>query len=145
MRLFEIINDVYRRNKEKTEALCEPMGVSRSQLYRYAEAPEGSGSPIPAEKLVVLVNETEDPSALRYLAAECGYLIVPIPDRANRPTRIKNITRELTKVMHECAELVQESSKALEDGIITQEERDGIDKEIDHVINEVLCFKEIIR
>jgi len=59
--------------------IADKMGISDNYLYRMCLPDDESGVKFPLDKLIPLMNATENYSILEYLANLCGFLLVKSP------------------------------------------------------------------
>lgn len=106
------------------KAIASRMNVALSLLYSWGESGE-YGRDIPIERLVQFTLITEDGRALSELCAVAGYSAVPVPSFG----RCSGAEPEAIKALHEFSEFMQENSRALLDGLISDTELAKIEKE----------------
>jgi len=130
----------FERLHYKLRAQCG-IDVSLSQLYRYSE--EGATSELPPTLYIPITNITGNDAILRYYAEHCNRIIIELPSCNIKSA--KHITREISKTLTECAEVVESSSKAILDGKLTENEKEEIIKEISEAQVQLARLGEVIR
>ena len=136
--LHEVIGEA---TSGQREAVALHFGLHASTVYKWCEDPGVSGHPIPADRIVPLCQFLDDWRIVEYLAAQSGRVLIELP-AACEPR--KNIDY-LSQMATEFADLLRESVKAAEDGVITVAEMKRIDKEGWELLRAVVSVMEYFR
>lgn len=75
----QVIRNTILGGKKSVAQKADEMGISESSLYRYGLDDDGSGSKMPAERLMSLMLVSKDFSILHHLAARLGFICLRIP------------------------------------------------------------------
>ena len=120
-------HEVLRRSFEKTspKAVAAELGLSLSLIYKWAErqAEDGSGSRNPLDRLLKVVEITNDPGIVEWLCQQCGGYFVANPGGFRDGYEVLPATHAIIRQF--CA-LLNEISKAAADNSITPDEAEEI-------------------
>ena len=140
--LWEIVREIFDGNRGMLpRKIAEATGYSMFHVLRWGEEPRrsnpnSSGSPVPAIAVSVITRLSGDPSLLREIADDAGYLIIKKPQE-QEPTTVAQVVKEF-------GELLVAHSQALEDGFITDMERAKIFKEGYEAVEAILGLLQTI-
>ena len=116
-------HEVLRNALELTspKAVAAELGLSLSLIYKWAErqAGDGSGSRNPLDRLLKIIEVTEDRRIVEWLCQRCGGYFVANPDWAPEDYEVLPATHE---IIDQFSALLHEISKAAADDSITTEE-----------------------
>lgn len=76
MKIYESVVELFKYTTPKK--LANIINLSKSQIYRYAEDPEGSGSRLPADLIPVITRISGCNIIIQNLCSLCGGVFVPI-------------------------------------------------------------------
>ena len=120
-------HDVLRRAFEQTspKAVAAELGLSLSLIYKWAErqAEDGSGSRNPLDRLLKIVQVTNDPGIVEWLCQMCGGYFVPNPGGLYDDYEVLPATHA---IIQQFSSLLHEISKAAADNSITPDEAEEI-------------------
>lgn len=105
-----------------SEQIADALGKSLSSLT-YEVNPLYPSRKFGVESLAPLMLAAQDFTALHLIAAECGHAAVPLPKVSQNH---RAVHEECLKSVGAFGELMEQCSRALEDGRITQEESDQL-------------------
>ena len=120
--LHEIIADATTGQRE---AIAIHFDLNPSTVYKWCEDPNGSGHPIPANRIVPLCEFLNDWRIVEFLAMQSGRVLFELPKAAKSKENIDRIM----EVASEFSDLLKAAVKASEDDIITILEFERIEKE----------------
>ena len=88
----------------------------------------------------MLINNSLEP--LNYLAACVGCVAFKIPDF---PASMADLHTELALSIKEFGDVVQETGEALKDGRLQRHEFIKVEREIDEVVRQLMCFRQKLK
>jgi len=116
-------HEVLRRAFEQTspKAVAAELGLSLSLIYKWAErqAEDGSGSRNPLDRLLKVVEVTNDPGIVEWLCQMCGGYFVANPGGFRSDYEVLPATHA---IIRQFSELLSEISKAAADNSITPDD-----------------------
>jgi hypothetical protein len=112
--------------------------ISISQLYRYGEDPETTGTELPSSLYIPITLITGNDAILRYFAEACNKCLIDLPSIKKIP--IKNQNVELSKAIRECSDVFQTASKVLIDGNISEDEKKILEEQCLEAVAQILRF-----
>lgn len=81
MQIYESVGEMLEKtNAKKLAAL---VNLSKSQIYRYAENPETSGTRMPADIIPMFTRLSGNPIIIQNLCQLCGGVYIPIKEEKN--------------------------------------------------------------
>ena len=120
-------HEVLRRSFEKSspKAIAAELGLSLSLIYKWAErqSEDGSGSRNPLDRLLKVVEVTNDPGIVEWLCQQCGGYFVPNPGGIRDDYEMLPATHA---IIQQFSSLLNEISKAAADDSITADEAEEI-------------------
>jgi hypothetical protein len=140
---WEIVKELIEQNPngKSPKQIAAFLGVSIALVYKWAQDPEASGSPISLGHAMRLSLYTGDHRLINYFAEELGGVFIPLNPKK---TNIKDCTKALLKLIKEFGELASDSSAALSDGKLTGREKLRIHKGAHELVQLALMFDEVI-
>jgi len=137
MKIYESISVLFKKNTT-VKKLSNLLNLSQSQLYRYAESPEDSGTRIPADMIPILTELTGNYVVIQNLAEACGCIAIPIKNLS-----VKKNT-DFLKVIQSKLAATQKIVDANADGKISEDEIKEIKKAaFDSIIATSLYIKSL--
>lgn len=125
MQSHELLREVFQKCSAKQVA--SELGLSLSMIYKWAEPPEapaGSGTANPLDRIDALQRITGDPRIVQWLCQRSGGFFIKNPTTHNaQPEFLIPATNE---IIQEFADLLAVIANAVADNQITQEEAKDI-------------------
>lgn len=143
MESHEVLRQAFQKTSPK--AVAAELGISLSLVYKWAEkqAEDGSGSRNPLDRLLKVIELSDDPRIIEWLCKQCGGYFVPNPDDRHYNHSIIPATQ---KIVGQFSELLGRISTAAMDHSITPKEasdiREGWDKLKSHTESFVRCCEK---
>lgn len=145
MKSYEALNRAISR---QTVEHARRLHVSTSLVHKWQEPSTDftdSGAYNPLDRIETIIEtalslgvKPEDALApIYYLAERFGQIVIPVPAIE---TSVTSVSAELLKTIQEFGDLASEASKALQDGKITWQEHDRINREAWELIRQVAVF-----
>lgn len=120
MQMYESVGEMLEKtNAKKLAAL---VNLSKSQIYRYAENPEESGTRLPADLIPLLTRLSGNSIVIQNLCQLCGGIYIPIEDSKKTINYIKILQKRINTT-----KIIIDSNL---DGKITKQESKKIKKAI---------------
>ena len=149
MKSYDALNRAINR---QTVEHARRLHVSTSLIHKWQEpstdfTDSGAFNPLDRietviETAIALGMPPEDALApIYFLAERFGQIVIPIPAIEHNTTAVAG---ELLKTVQEFGELASEASKALQDGKITWQEHDRINREAWELIRQVAVFLQCV-
>jgi len=149
LKSYDALNRAINR---QTVEHARRLHVSTSLVHKWQEPAvdfTDSGAYNPLDRIETIIEtalslgvKPEDALApIYYLAERFGQIVIPIPKTENTAAAASG---ELLKTVQEFGELASEASKALQDGKITWQEHDRINREAWELIRQVALFLRIV-
>lgn len=141
--LWQVVREIFDRQRGLLpRKIAEETGYSVFSVLRWGEEPRrinpnGNGYPVPASAVPVITRLSEDPSLLREIADEAGYLIIRKPEFQDPAT--------VSRVIREFGDLLSTYGRAIQDGKITPEEYYKIRREGLETVEAILGLLEKIK
>lgn len=140
-------HEVLRRAFENTspKAIAAELGLSLSLVYKWAERPseDGSGSRNPLDRLLKIIELSEDRRIIEWLCRRCGGYFVPNPAAQDEDYDLLPVTQE---IVAQFSEMLTDISKAAIDHSITMPEaaeiRESWDKLKSYTEGFVACCEQ---
>lgn len=82
MKIYESVAELFKYITPKK--LANIINLSKSQIYRYAEDPESSGSRLPADLVPVITRISGCNIIIQNLCSLCGGVFIPIKDNDDK-------------------------------------------------------------
>lgn len=141
---WEIVKEIIAGNPngKSPKQIAAFLGVSVPIVYKWAENPDGSGSPIPFNKAVQLSVYTGDLRLVEILAEELGGVFVSVNPKK---LSIKDRTKSLLRLIKVFGDVAAASAEALADGKITDKEKKRIHKEAHELVQSAISFDEVVQ
>lgn len=144
--LKECLYDTIHRNRKPLKAIAEEIGMAESYLTRAAlpdqdESDTGTGCRFPLKRLIPLIRATGDFQVLDFIERSLGRVAVPLPDPAKSS---RDIYRLSLQSVREFGELMGTIEKSLEDGKLSEQERETIQREGHEAIQAIVNLLSII-
>ncbi|PWT78607.1 MAG: hypothetical protein C5B59_01440 [Bacteroidetes bacterium] len=144
---------VQRSIAGKTVAHAKALHLSTSSVSKWQEPAidfSDSGSFNPLDRIETIMQTSlhlgtprEDALApIHYLAHRFHGLFIPLPDHS---PSLKNLQVQLSTTVKEFGHLLERSYEAMEDGIITGDERKRIDREGQHLMHHLCCYLQLVK
>lgn len=89
-KIGDMYYDLLFNGKYKISTIAKLLGISKTKLYNLAKRPWNYLS---IEKLLAIMNLQQDYSILKYVAIECGFLLVTIGSDKKEPISYKELKR----------------------------------------------------
>jgi hypothetical protein len=124
--LYAAIQQTVFASDVPAKAIADAAGLTYQALTDLAN--DSRGKQLKAHHVPALVNTSGCDAILRWLAAECGCVVVKLPD-ATRAAHVA-IVAQAARVMREVAEAIEVLGSALADGRLTVEERADVERQI---------------
>jgi len=145
LKSYDALNRAINR---QTVEHARRLHVSTSLVHKWQEPAvdfTDSGAYNPLDRIETIVETSlslgvkpEDALApVFYLAERFGQIVIPVPAIE---TSVTSVSAELLKTIQEFGDLASEASKALQDGKITWQEHDRINREAWELIRQVAVF-----
>ena len=145
MKSYEAMNRAISR---QTVEHAKRLHVSTSLVNKWQEPStdyNDSGAYNPLDRIETVIETAlslgiapEDALApIHFLAERFGQIVIPVPAIE---TSVTSVSAELLKTIQEFGDLASEASKALQDGKITWQEHDRINREAWELIRQVAVF-----
>ena len=117
-------HEVLRKALQKTspKAVAADLGVSLSLVYRWTEKPkeDGSGSKNPLDRLLQIIELSEDTGIVEWLCREQGGAFVRDPDVSGH--RIDHVLPATQEIIGQFSDLLNKISGAATDHSVTNDE-----------------------
>lgn len=120
--LYEIIKGVTTGQRE---AIAIHFGLNSSTVYKWCEDPNGSGHPIPADRIIPISQFLDDKRIVEFYAEQLGCVLFELPKAA----KAKDNIDQIMEVAKEFSDLLKAVVEANKDDIITAPEFERINKE----------------
>lgn len=133
----QVLKEMLDRAPKDVFFYAELVGKSGSGLYKVAEGKNA----LKYMDAVSLSVHMQDPGLLRHFAHAMGYEVIRMPEAANTKESLK----ALKKTYEEHSALVSEFLKSLEDGEVTPDELESVQKKIHGVISASLALETIAK
>ncbi len=131
-------------------AIGRALGLSPRAIQQWGQAESDKRSP--GERLELLMQvalEHRKPhdalAPLHLLAERLGYRLEPDDDDDEAPSPLETVARRASAAMVEAGQAVQTALKAMDDGVISNDEMDAIDRECDEAIEALVRLKRAAR
>ncbi len=89
-KIGDMYYDLLFNDKYKIPTIAKTLRISKTKLYNLAKRPWNY---IPIEKLLAIMNLQQDYSILKYVAKECGFILVTIGSDKKEPISYKELKR----------------------------------------------------
>lgn len=122
MKIYESVAELFKFITPKK--LANIINLSKSQIYRYAEDPESSGSRLPADLIPMITRVSGCNIIIQNLCSLCGGVFVPIKDEED------NKNSDYMKIVQTRIDATKTIIDANIDKKITKEELKQIKKAI---------------
>lgn len=133
----QVLRNMLERAPRDIPYFAELIGKSASGLYKIIE----EKSELKYRDAVSLSVHMQAPGLLRHFAHAMGYEVIRMPEAANT----KESLEALKKTYEEHSALVSEFLKSLEDGEVTPDELESVQKKIHGVISASLALETIAK
>lgn len=124
MESHELLKRAFRKTSPK--AIASDLGISLSLVYKWAEKPtdDGSGSRNPIDRLLQIIELTEDTEIVEWLCRQQGGTFVRDPElKASESSDVFVATQE---IIAQFSTMLSEISVAVQDHSVTKAEADQI-------------------
>lgn len=127
----------YLKQRGNSKKAATVMGHSPEYVMSLYSEEHCLNRHFPFDKLVAVLNYTQDYWLLHWLACQCGHVAFPVPDG-------KHGVRQVAAVLRETAEAADAVLKAEEDGVITEQERLNALAEIDDALRALGALRRYV-
>lgn len=133
------------------DEFAKRLGLSASMVYKYCEPTQDythSGTTNPLDRLEMIteaaisLNPSKHLLAIKWLCERFGLIVVPKPKNVINDL---DLTSQLLQTITEFGKLTESTSKALNDGKITNEESEEISKRAWELVSQVFSFATKIK
>lgn len=141
------INSFQKRTGRTTESLAELVAsdlgryVHPRTLYRWQEEAEAPTHPVPLDAAISVSRLSGDFSALQLWAHHTGHACIRLP--AHAPVE-RDIIPEILKAIREAAEAVEESTRAVQAGPVTDQKLGRCIREIAEAQDQFAVLQETL-
>lgn len=124
MESHEVLKRAFKKTSPK--AVAADLGVSLSLVYKWAEKPteSGSGSRNPLDRLLQIIELSQDTGIIEWLCRNQGGSFVRDPDL--NPREVAHVFQRTQQIIGQFSTLLQGISRAVEDHSICKSEADEI-------------------
>ena len=138
MESHEVLKEALKKTSPK--AVAADLGVSLSLVYKWAEKPteNGSGSRNPLDRLLQIIELSEDTGIIEWLCRQQGGSFVRDPDV--NPREEAHVFQRTQQIIGQFSTLLQGISAAVEDHSVCQKEADEIRQCWDKLKSEAETF-----
>lgn len=136
-----------RRTGRTAESLADLVSVSLGRyvhprtLYRWQEEAEAATHPISLEAAIAISQVTGDYSPLKLWAAHSGHTCVRLPVHAPQD---RSAIPVILKTIRECAEAVEEATRAVGDKRVSDAEMGRVIRECAEAVDQIVILRETI-
>lgn len=120
MKSHELLREVFRDTSPK--AVADHVGLSLSMIYKWAEATgeNGSGTVNPLDRVMSLVEATDDDRIIKWLCSQNGGYFIRNPE--HQAPEEKELMQAANRILQQFASLLSLIAHAAADNCISEEE-----------------------
>lgn len=107
MKEFQVINMILQENPRRRSVadIARHFGLAEGTVYRWGQDPLAGGSPIPKKYIIGLAEYTGDGRYIEWIAANCGYALVPVAQEPGEESPIGRYM-ELARLQGQLSEVL---------------------------------------
>jgi hypothetical protein len=136
---FEVVHHILRRGNSK--AIAKHLGRTHTSVDLWGGDPEQNRHGMPASAVVPFTLAAGDTLLIEWFCEEVGGVFVRIPQAGGRAGLLG---REIAKLMRESADVLEEYSKSMDDGELSQKERQACIAQLDEQIRQAVKLRSLL-